>query len=76
MATRGVTFPTHMAIGHPDLRKGLPFHAAGGKATQNGLPKTGVNCAHEKASRYPQSHGMCDSRLDTPWTPSWTHGIE
>lgn len=32
------------------LSKCCLFQVAGGKITPNGLPKTGVNCAHEKSS--------------------------
>lgn len=56
----GVTFPTHVAIRGPDLSKGLPFPVAGGKVTQNGLPKTGGNCAQERASHDSQSHCICE----------------
>lgn len=40
-----------------------PFHIAGGRVTPNRLPKTQMNCAHEKSSHSLQSHCLCDSIL-------------
>lgn len=48
----------------PRLSKGFPFPATGGKATQSGLPNTGVNYAHEKAGHHSQSHCKCASTLN------------
>lgn len=39
------------------------LRVASGKVTPSGLPKTGVNCAHEKSSHNWRSHCMRESML-------------